>query len=459
MTWSEKKIISWPEDTGARSIRFSADYIKKIKEELGEAKLPGLPLAVFLLRDPRTTGIKLDTVNAPQSLVDVFRTSFNLGEQALESIIDFDVKPFPFKSVVSTTVQSAAEMVTLLKHTFPFQFANENEAKPGDALDEEYSRGMAAYRIPVPERRGISSQPLQLLVHGCPGTGKSFLLRTWAKELARTFTVVFHPETTYGDFVGVYRPLSIFRDGDDAKYLDEAGNVREHGEPYMTYEFVPGPLLSAYCTAWLNPNESVAMIVEEISRGNASLVFGDTLQLLDRSEGALDGFEAGISTYAITARAEITAFLVRNRVPLAEHGLMRFPPNLHIWATMNRSDQNARQLDAAFLRRWEKRHLSYKTPSVYGATKVQVPGGDLQWDDLRGRINAVLVGLVPEDKFVGPYFLPEKRLSDSMAVAEDLLGYLWNDVLKSRAKDLFTESTLTDALEAWISGNRNPLKI
>jgi hypothetical protein len=46
-----------------------------------------------------------------------------------------------------------------------------------------------------------------------------------------------------------------------------------------------------------------------------------------------------------------------------------------------------------------------------------------------------------------------------MAVAEDLLGYLWNDVLKSRAKDLFTESTLTDALDAWISGNRNPLKI
>src|SRR3546814_15255330 len=79
-------------------------------------------------------------------------------------------------------------------------------------------------------------------------------------------------------------------------------------------------------------------------------MFGDILQLLDRAEeGPIEGY----SEYEIEARPDIRSWLLFNEIWNAEvaPGNLRLPPNLYIWATMNRADQNARQLDSAFLRR------------------------------------------------------------------------------------------------------------
>ena len=317
------------------------------------------------------------------------------------------------------------------------------------------SRFSLRFQIAEEERKPRSNLPVQVLIHGCPGSGKSFEAVEWAKTVSKYATVVFHPETTYSDFVGVFRPFPVYKITND-KFITSSGDFFTDGEPFITYRFVAGPLLEAYCYAIANPNDSVAIIIEELSRANASLVFGDMLQLLDR---VTDGVDTGKSTYEIYPKAEIQEFLHRYGVNNNAHGSMRFPANLHIWATMNRSDQNARQIDTAFLRRWTKRHMSFNLPCVYGSAKVSCPNNiEIEWDELRSKINGRLVEFVPEDKFIGPYFLSKSSLSSVTTVAEDLLSYLWNDVLKTRSKEFFVFQTLSEVISAWQAGSTNPFR-
>jgi 5-methylcytosine-specific restriction endonuclease McrBC GTP-binding regulatory subunit McrB len=311
------------------------------------------------------------------------------------------------------------------------------------------------FLLPPSEEKVKSSRPVQALLHGCPGSGKSHEAAIWASEMVKSVTVVFHPETTYADFVGVFRPFPVYKVSTE-EFFTAAREVFPDGEPYVTYRFVAGPLLEAYCFAKANPEEPVALVVEELSRANASLVFGDMLQLLDRiTEGLMKGW----SSYEISPKPEVRDFLLRHGIDEVSEGKMRFPPNLYIWATMNRSDQNARQLDSAFLRRWTKKYMSYDQVCAYGSEKVEVPeASTMAWDELRARINTSLLEFAPEDKFIGPYFLPKSSLHNKETVAEDLLGYLWNDVLKARAKEFFTLPTLTEVIRAWVEGTKNPFK-
>lgn len=45
--------------------------------------------------------------------------------------------------------------------------------------------------------------------------------------------------------------------------------------------------------AYLNPNKEFFLIIEEINRGNASAIFGDLFQLLDRVEQGKEPKEPG----------------------------------------------------------------------------------------------------------------------------------------------------------------------
>lgn len=295
--------------------------------------------------------------------------------------------------------------------------------------------------------------PHQLIVTGCPGSGKSFYIESLAKDADYVIRTQFHPESSFFDFVGAYKPQPVYERVDRSNPLEEGdGTAGVRGKPLIDYRYVPGPLMRGLVHALQHPDQNVVVLVEEINRGNAAAILGDVLQLLDRDE-------TGASRYELEATPEQRAFLVSMGVLGSG---VRLPGNLYLWATMNSADQGVFPLDTAFRRRWSYVYKGFAEPCSYPAESAVVlyDGKRYCWDDFRGAINEFLIGLgIHEDKLIGPYFLTEGQLASPDALLEKLFLYLWDDVLRFRQDALFNEKSFSAVSRAWNKGEGSLLKV
>lgn len=187
----------------------------------------------------------------------------------------------------------------------------------------------------------------QIIYFGAPGTGKSYQLKNDSKLFGvNCERVTFHPSITYGQFVGVFKPFPIIRNDTET----------------ITYKYIPGPLIKQVINALLFPENKYLLIIEELNRANVASVFGDTFQLLDRSESNDSEYPINISEdlqyyleneiYNNPIHSERIEMLKRT----LKNGLI-FPKNMYLWATMNSADQGVMPLDTAFKRRWELKYF------------------------------------------------------------------------------------------------------
>lgn len=137
--------------------------------------------------------------------------------------------------------------------------------------------------------------------------------------------VTFHPDYTYSQFVGTYKPV-----------MDEEGNS-------IRYDFVPGPFMRVYVEALKSGRTDTPqphlLLIEEINRAKVAAVFGDVFQLLDRDDD-------GVSEYEIQASEDIRRYLAKELGGNADHyKKIRIPNNMFIWATMNSADQGVFPMD------------------------------------------------------------------------------------------------------------------
>lgn len=261
----------------------------------------------------------------------------------------------------------------------------------------------------------------QTIFYGAPGTGKSHTIKQLENDDKNPLTCIrttFHPDSDYSTFVGCYKP-----------HRDKKTNN-------LTYTFVPQAFLEAYKKAWMNPEKRIALVIEEINRGNCAQIFGDIFQLLDRDD---DGW----STYPIQADTDIADYLEEQDVPAYSETLVQkygiekegfaflaLPPNLSILATMNTSDQSLFPIDSAFKRRWDWKYV----PICDAKKQWQINIGNeyYDWWEFIDRINIEIGNLTKsEDKKLGYFFCKAK---DEIISAETFVGkvlfYLWNDVFK-----------------------------
>ena len=275
------------------------------------------------------------------------------------------------------------------------------------------------------------------IIFGAPGTGKSFTLNEQAKGLidatdGKVERVTFHPDYTYSQFVGAYKPTM---DGKDIRY-----------------EFVPGPFMRVYVEALKsgrtdNP-QPFLLIVEEINRAKVAGVFGDIFQLLDRDDD-------GVSVYEIQASEDIKKYLAEKLGGQpSDYTNIRIPNNMFIWATMNSADQGVFPMDTAFKRRWSFEYLGIDAGEDKLPTggKFTIAGTEIEWNKLRKGINAKMTSPdfhINEDKLMGPFFLSGKLLKSDEngniinpqkfidVFKSKVLMYLYEDAIKQRKHDFF----------------------
>lgn len=258
-------------------------------------------------------------------------------------------------------------------------------------------------------------QSLQQILFGAPGTGKSHTINSDANITEQnSIRTTFHPDSDYSTFVGCYKPTK-----------DE-----ERGE--ITYDFTPQAFTNAYVAAWEDLDNPFYLIIEEINRGNCAQIFGDIFQLLDRDE-------YGYSSYKTTPDQDLANYI---RKQLADTDIedaevksgkkMQLPPNLHIWATMNTSDQSLFPIDSAFKRRWDWRYI----PIDYTDRGHYIACGDTQysWADFLQKVNDRVESVTQsEDKKLGYWFMgngaEQKEITIERFVSK-VVFYLWNDVFK-----------------------------
>ncbi|HCY81663.1 MAG TPA: hypothetical protein DHV22_08695 [Xanthomarina gelatinilytica] len=268
--------------------------------------------------------------------------------------------------------------------------------------------------------------PLNRILYGAPGTGKSFILNEQAREYEKV-RVTFHPDMTYGQFVGMYKPIS-----------KADGNI--------AYKVVPGPFLRAIELAnekdELGEPKQVVLIIEELNRSNCSAVFGDIFQLLDRRN---DGY----SEYAIELSNDLQNYVSDLGVDIKQG--FKIPPNLNLWATMNSADQGVFPLDAAFKRRWSMEYVGIDNGETILLDSRMIFNSkiSIHWNDFRKTLNEFLVELaVNEDKLIGPFFLSGKELSTPNGFSGKLVLYLWDDVMRHKnRKRLFAQNSLSEIMK------------
>lgn len=279
------------------------------------------------------------------------------------------------------------------------------------------------------------AETVQTIYYGCPGTGKSYEVKKktegehgektiWysneknekgkyprvenpsddeKKGLSNNiFRTTFHPDYDYATFVGSYKPIK-----NDKDILD--------------YQFVPQVFTNAYVTALRHPDDPIYLIIEEINRGNCAQIFGDLFQLLDRDE-------QGESVYPIEPDTELAKYLKSLQdVPYEE---LKLPHNLHIYATMNTSDQSLFPMDSAFKRRWAMEYMpiNYEHPKA-SRFEITIAGNKYLWVEFLKMVNEMILDATSsEDKQMGEFFI--KSDISEKEFTNKVMFYLWNDVCK-----------------------------
>ncbi|WP_308255053.1 hypothetical protein [Geminocystis sp. GBBB08] len=339
----------------------------------------------------------------------------------------------------------------------------------------------------------ISMKPIQKILFGSPGTGKSYQIREIAQqqlniqidEFTKTspniVKAVFHPEYSYADFMGKLLP---FTQGSS-----------------VIYKFYPGHFLKilgkAYKSLIEGKNENYLLVIDELNRGNSAAIFGNIFQLLDRESDGWSSYEIDISEMELVGLFQAMKLSVeissnnKIRMQFQENGgyidysnalknqsenlkndinnngaivcsillkcQIKLPPNLSIIATINTSDESIYYLDTAFKRRWDWEFVN----ALVGAFFYHdIP---LELLDVKLIINDqsheswyyYIVGINEliksnyqtirriEDKMIGWWFIkPENDKIELQKVKDKLMFYLWDSVFARDKRPL--ENFLSD---------------
>ena len=234
---------------------------------------------------------------------------------------------------------------------------------------------------------GHNDEPINLIIHGPPGTGKTrelskvYLPRYSGDQNDRFEFVIFYPSYSYEDFVEGRQPVA--KDG------------------VVSYEVRWGPLRRVCDRARKAPDQRFALFIDELSRGNVAKIFGELITLMevdkririDSSGQKLPG--AGI---------EVT-------LPYSGD-IFGVPANVDLICTMNTANRSIKKLDSALRRRFEFKELMPQPGRL--STIEDGDGGKIDLPMLLDAINRRLIRLRHRDQTLGHSYLINVKSFDDL---------------------------------------------
>ena len=293
------------------------------------------------------------------------------------------------------------------------------------------------------------ASPIQEILFGSPGTGKSWRIDNdiipnrlnidIKNKPQNVIKAVFHPEYTYGDFIGKLLPITRINS--------------------VQYNYYEGHFLRALAQSYKNlidaksdnkDPENAVLVIDEINRGNSSTIFGSIFQLLDRDDDGWSSYSINISDMELIKILTLSGIEVpydkngeidieKLRKTQTKYEYLRFdfinkkikmPPNLSILATMNTSDSSIYYMDSAFKRRWD---WTFITPESKTIEKEGVAfNNQEEWIKFISKLNNFIKanhkhirGI--EDKQIGQYFIKESLIKKS-SIQNKLMFFIWDSV-------------------------------
>jgi hypothetical protein len=273
---------------------------------------------------------------------------------------------------------------------------------------------------------GVSLQALietmsNVILEGVSGTGKTYSLKQLAANgsFDEFDMVVFHPESSYQDFVEGLQP--------------KAG---EEG-----FEVVDGFFLEMCRRAAAEPSKKFLLAIDEINRANTARVLGDLLFAIE-PENRVEPEVAGEILSGKAAPTGTTLPRLQLRRADGSRQVVAVPENLYLVGTMNTTDRSVGAFDLALRRRFAFHRLEPLTQEILrGELEADWSGHIEAWV----KLNEVLRG-VSVDALIGHsyFFQAEKLVSEGGAL--DPAQVLWAHLILPQVAEILVTF---DALEKY----------